>query len=138
CNKGARDPANSPAASQGDLSPDTVVATIGSEKITAGQLDEQIKGQLQALEKQKFQTRKQGLEKMVMDKLLKAEAEKKGMTPEQYVKAEIEDKVAPPSDQQVQDFFNQNAARLPPGSQLATYKPPIINYLPHRHRHQHG
>src|SRR5215472_1183938 len=94
CDKRGRASASAPA-SQGDLSADTVVATIGSEKITAGQLDEQVKGQLQAIEKQKFQTRKQGLEKMVMDKLLKSEAEKKGMTAEQYVKAEIDDKVAP-------------------------------------------
>src|SRR5215831_5960846 len=138
CNKGGRAAANSSAASQGDLPPDTVVATIGSEKITAGQLDEQIKGQLQALEKQKFQTRKQGLEKMVMDQLLKSEAQKKGMTPEQYVKAEIDDKIAPPSDQQVEDFFNQNAARLPPGSKLETYKAQIANYLSQTQKQQRG
>jgi len=136
CNKGSA-PANPPAAaSPSDLPPDTVVATIGSEKITAGQLDEQIKGQLQAIDKQKFQARKQGLEKMVADKLLKAEAEKKGMTPEQYVKVEVEDKVAPPTDQQVQDFFNQNAARLPPGSKLETYKAQIVNYLTQNQRQQ--
>ena len=123
-------------SSSGDLPADTVVATIGSEKITVAQLDEQIKGQLQAIEKQKFQTRKQGLEKMVMDKLLKAEATKKGMTEEQYVKAEIEDKVPPPTDQQVQDFFNQNAQRLPPGSKLETYKPQIVNYLTQTQRQQ--
>ena len=113
-----------------------MVATIGSEKITAGQLDEQIKGQLQAIDKQKFQARKQGLEKMVADKLLKSEAEKKGMTPEQYVKVEIDDKVAPPTDQQIQDFFNQNAARLPPGSKLETYKAQIVNYLTQNQRQQ--
>ena len=136
CNK-ASAPANPPAAaSPGDLPPDTVVATIGSEKITAGQLDEQIKGQLQAIDKQKFQARKQGLEKMVADKLLKSEAEKKGMTPEQYVKVEIDDKVAPPTDQQIQDFFNQNAARLPPGSKLETYKAQIVNYLTQNQRQQ--
>ncbi len=138
CDKQGRAPASPSAASQGDLSPDTVVATIGSEKITAGQLDEQIKGQLQALDKQKFQTRKQGLDKMVMDKLLKAEAEKKGMTQEQYIKAEIEDKVPPPSDQQVQEFFNQNAARLPPGSKLETFKSQIVNYLTQTQRQQRG
>lgn len=137
CNKGSHAPANPPAgASPSDLPPDTVVATVGSEKITAGQLDEQIKGQLQAIDKQKFQARKQGLEKMVADKLLKSEAEKKGMTPEQYVKVEIEDKVAPPTDQQIQDFFNQNAARLPPGSKLETYKSQIVNYLTQNQRQQ--
>jgi protein-disulfide isomerase len=138
CEKGKSAPASASAAasSPAELSPDTVVATIGSEKITAAQLDESIKTQLQALEKQKFQLRKQGLDKLVMDKLIKAEATKKGMTPEQYVKAEIEDKVPPPSDQQVQDFFSQNKARLPPDSKLDTYKPQIVNYLSQTQRQQ--
>ena len=138
CEKGKSSPASAgaSASSPAEMSPDTVVATIGSEKVTAAQLDESIKGQLQGLEKQKFQLRKQGLDKLVMDKLIKAEAGKKGMTQEQYVKSEIEDKVPPPSDQQVQDFFNQNKARLPPDSKLETFKPQIVNYLTQTQRQQ--
>ncbi|HKD41470.1 MAG TPA: thioredoxin domain-containing protein [Myxococcaceae bacterium] len=138
CEKGKSSPASAgaSASSPAELSPETVVATIGSEKVTAAQLDDSIKSQLQGLEKQKFQLRKQGLDKLVMDKLIKAEAAKKGMTQEQYVKSEIEDKVPPPSDQQVQDFFNQNKARLPPDSKLETFKPQIVNYLTQTQRQQ--
>ncbi len=138
CGKGKSAPAGASASatSPSEMAPDAVVATIGSEKITAAQLDEYVKGQLQQKEKEKFQIRKQGLDKMVMDKLLKAEAAKKGVTEEQYVKSEIDDKVTPPSDQQVQDFFNQNSARLPPGSKLETFKPQIVNYLSQSQKQQ--
>src|ERR1700687_3883631 len=71
CDKGK--PARMTASSSQELSPDTVVATIGSENVTAAQLDEFLKPQLQQVEKQKFQIRKQGLEKLVTDKLIKAE-----------------------------------------------------------------
>jgi protein-disulfide isomerase len=124
------------SASPQDLSPDTVVATVGSENVTAAQLDEFIKPQMQQIEKQRFAIRKQGLEKMISDKLVKAEAQKKGITQEQLVKAEIDDKVAPPSDQQVEEFFNQNSARLPPGSKLETFKSQIVNYLTQTQKQQ--
>jgi protein-disulfide isomerase len=134
--KSAPSGASTSAASPSEMSPDTVVATIGDEKITAAQLDESVKGQLQQKEKEKFQIRKQGLDKLVIEKLFKAEAAKKGVSQEQYVKTEIDDKVAPPSDQQVQDFFNQNSARLPPGSKLETFKPQIVNYLSQSQKQQ--
>jgi protein-disulfide isomerase len=138
CDKGKRAAAggSGPGSTASEMSPDTVVATVGSEKITAAQLDDYVKTQLQQVEKQKFQIRKQGLDKMVTERLVKEEAAKKGMTQEQYVKSEIEDKVPPPSDQQIQDFFNQNSSRLPPGSKLETFKPQIANYLSQTQRKQ--
>jgi len=124
------------SASSQELSPDTVVATVAGDNITAAQVDESVKSQLAQMEKQKFQIRKQGLEKMINDKLVKAEAQKKGVSPEQFIKSEVDEKVSPPSDQQVEEFFNQNAARLPPGSKLETYKTQIVNYLTQTQKQQ--
>jgi len=135
CDKGKPARAGGGASTQ-ELSPDTVVATVGGENITAAQLDESVKPQMQQMEKQKFQIRKQGLEKLINDRLIKAEAQKKGMTQEQFMKAEVEDKVSPPSDQQVEEFFNQNSARLPPGSKLETFKAQIVNYLTQTQKQQ--
>lgn len=134
CSKG-KVPAAGATASSGssDLAPDTVVATIGDEKVTAAQLDEHLKSQMQQLQesydKQKFQMRKQGLDQMLMEKLVKAEAAKKGITQEQYLKAEVDDKIPPPSDEKVQEVFNQNSSQLPPGSKIETYRGQIVNYL---------
>jgi protein-disulfide isomerase len=116
--------------SQGELAPDTVLASFGSEKITVAQVDEQIK-----MEDKKFQLRKQGLDQLLMEKLVKAEATKKGMTEEQYLKAEIEDKAAP-SDKQIEEFFKQNSARLPQGATLEQLKGQIAAYLTGTQRQQ--
>ena len=78
--------------------PDTVVATFkvdgAEQKITYGELNERIDAPLADLEKQKHQLRKRGLEGYVIEKLVQAEAKKRGMTnEEQLLKAEVEDKV---------------------------------------------
>ncbi len=141
CNKGKTSAASaSSASSPSDLAPSTVVATLGSESVTAAQLDEQLKGQLQQLQdnyqKQKFQMRKQGLDQMLMERLVKAEAAKKGIPQEQYLKSEVDDKIPPPSDEKIQEIFNQNAGQLPPGSKLDAYRAQIVNYVTRSQRQE--
>lgn len=125
--------APSRATSSSDLAPETVIATIGDEKITAAQLDEQIAPQLRQMEeelgKQRFQLRRQKLNQMVMERLAKAEAKKRGISEEQLLKVEVEDKVTPPSEEQIKKLFDQSAARLPPGSTIDTYRKQISDYL---------
>src|SRR5262249_4145068 len=107
---------------------------------TLAQLDEHLKGQLQQLQdnyqKQKFQTRKQGLDQMLMEKLVKAEGAKKGMTAEQYLKAEVDDKIPPPSDQKIQEVFDQKKGQLPPDSKVETYRTQIVQYLTRTQRQE--
>ncbi len=132
CNK-EKAPATGGKAASPDMPPDTVVATIGNEKITAGQLDKEVGPQLKQMEdqfqKQKFDLRKQRLDQMVMEKLVKAEAAKKGQTEEEFYKAEIDAKVAQPSDEQINKLFEESKARLPPGSTVETYRGQIVDFL---------
>src|SRR5690242_13147399 len=113
-------------ASSPDMPPDTVVATIGGEPITAGQLDEKVRPQLRQLEeeanKQKFQLRKQRLDEMVMDRLVETEAKKRNMTKDQLIKAEVDDKIQQPSEEEIKKLFDQSSSRLPPGSTIDTYR----------------
>src|SRR5688500_13804425 len=92
CNKehGAS-PAAGPRASS-DLAPNTVVATYNDKKVTVAELDEFVKGRLNELEEQKYQIRRQGLDPMIMQTLVQAEAAKLGISEEEYFKREIEDK----------------------------------------------
>jgi protein-disulfide isomerase len=114
-------------------SPDTVVATINGQAITYAQLEDQLKNQMRDLDeqyqRQKAQMRRQGLDQMITRRLVQAEAAKKGMTDEQYLKAEIDDKVPAPSEQKVKEFFDQNAAQLPPGSKLEDFRVRIVEVL---------
>jgi protein-disulfide isomerase len=127
---GTKTKAGGGVAAGSELSPDAVVATYGTgQKITAKELDEKAADQLQQLETKKFQIRRQTLEQMVVEKLLDAEAAKRGMTQEAYLKSEIDDKIPKPSEEEMKGLFEQNSAQLPPGATFEEYKDRISEFM---------
>ncbi len=109
-----------------DISPDTVVATYSGKKITLKELDEYLGEQLEELERQKHQLRRQGIDQMILEQMVTAEAEKKGMTKEQWLKSEIDDKVPPPSDQEIQQMFEMSKGQLGADAKLEDWKERIV------------
>jgi protein-disulfide isomerase len=106
------------------------VATYGDgQKITYGELNERIQEPLADLEKKKFELRKQGIEGLVVERLVQAEAKKRNMTEEQLVKAEVNDKVPQPSEEEMKKVFEANKERMPPGSTFEKMKPQIVEFL---------
>lgn len=120
---------SSAACVGGDLAPDTVVATIGDKKITLKEVDEGASDQLADLEKKKFEARRQKIEQLIIDQLVKAEATKAGMKEEEWFKSQVETGVTPPPDSEVQAFFEQNKSQMPPGSTFEAVKPQIIAFM---------
>ncbi|MBZ4422403.1 thioredoxin domain-containing protein [Myxococcus sp. RHSTA-1-4] len=117
-------------ANAGEPAPDTVVATFGDgQKITYKQLNEKIQDRLSELDKQKHQLRKRGLEGMVTEALVDAEAKKRGMTQDQYLKAEIDDKVPAPPEERIKEVFEGAKGQLPPGATYEQMKPQIVDFL---------
>jgi protein-disulfide isomerase len=109
---------------------DQVVATYGTgTKITLKQVDESITDELADLEKKKFQARRQTIDRLILEALVKAEAAKKGQKEEEWIKAEIESKIPDPPEEEIADFFAKNQAQMPPGSTLETIRPQLIGYL---------
>jgi len=126
--------ASAPAAAPvAKMDPSAPVAEVAGEKITAGDLDKQVGPQLEAmqaeLEKQMFDARKQALDQMIIEKLVKAEAAKKGLTDEQWIAQEVDAKIAQPSDAELQKMYEEAKARLPPGTTFEQVKPQITQYL---------
>ena len=110
--------------------PDQVVATYGSgTKITLKQVDESITDELLDLEKKKFQARRQTIDRIVLEALVKAEAAKKGQKEEEWIKAEIESKIPDPTEEEMAEFFTKNQASMPPGSTLEAIKPQLIGFM---------
>lgn len=99
-----------------------VVATYAGKSLTMAELDQRISDEL-------FQTRRNALEQIVLEDLVKMEAEKRGMTEEQLLKEEIEKKVPPPSDEQIAQFWEQVKAQLPPDAKLEDYRERIVGQL---------
>jgi protein-disulfide isomerase len=118
------------AAAAGEPSPDTVVATYGDgQKITYGDLNDRIKDQLANLDKQKHQLRKQGIDGLVVERLVQAEAKKRNLSEEQLIKAEVDDKVPQPPEAELKKMYDEAKERLPPGTTFEQVKPQIVDFL---------
>ncbi|MBN1205113.1 MAG: thioredoxin domain-containing protein [Myxococcaceae bacterium] len=140
CNKQTT-PAASPTtttASGGQCEPaaDMVVATYkldgAEQKVTYGELTARIGAPMADLEKRKQDLLKRGLDGYVIEKLVQAEAKKRGLPNEDaLLKAEVEDKVPPPSDAEIQKVYDQAKAggQLPPEVTVEQVKPEIVRML---------
>ena len=121
-----------PAAAAGGAaveSPDAVLATWGDNKVTAKDVDAQIGAQLRDMEKKKNELRKQAAEQVAVQGMVRAEAAKLGQTEEQYLKANIDAKLPPPSDAEIAKVFEENKAQMPPGSTLESMRERIIQFM---------
>lgn len=104
----------------------TVVARVGDEVITAGELDAALGAALARLEQQIYEMRRQRLDNLVAERLLAREAARQGIATSQLVEREIAGKVAPVGDADVDAFYETNKARLP---DQANIKDQIRAYL---------
>jgi protein-disulfide isomerase len=89
-----------------------VVATAGSMKITEAEVDEKARPQLSAIQNQVYMVKKRTLDDMIDDYLIDQAAKKAGLSKDAYLKKEVEDKAAAPTEQEMQDFYNKNQARI--------------------------
>jgi len=107
---------------------DDVIATVGDTKITKSQVEDHVRAQLIAVENQRYEAMKDGLDGMIADALLAQEAKKQGTTAEALEKKEIDDKVGEPTDAEIQKVYDDNKAQLG-GQTLEQVKPRIVQYL---------
>jgi protein-disulfide isomerase len=125
--KGGTAPATGAAAS--GENPNTPVAKYGDKTITLKDVDTTLAQQLKQMDKQKLELRQRAAEQMVVQELVKAEAAKAGQTEEQWLKANIDGKIATPTDEAIQKVFAENQARMPPGATIESMREQIIGFL---------
>jgi protein-disulfide isomerase len=113
------------AQAQQKESPSTPVAKVGGQAITAGELDELVKGDLKQLQQQfdeqSYQLRRQGLESMLRRKVFEAKAKQLGITPDELVNKEVVQKIPEPSDEEIRALYERAKAggqQLPPLDQV--------------------
>jgi len=127
CSKPATTAA-SPAAS-GTTAPDKVVATYNSGKITAGELEKEARPRIADLENKMYEARKQTLEQMAMERIVKAEAQKAGFSgpnaEQDYIRKKVEEApVQPPTEAQERQFYDRlkSAGQIPPEATFDSLK----------------
>lgn len=132
CNKpanGGGTTSTTTAAVSGGENPNLPIAKYNDVTITLKDVDAKLAPQLKQLEKQKMDLRTQAAEQIALEALAKAEAAKVGQTDEQWIKGQMEAKLPPPSEADIQKVFEENKARMPPGSTVESMREQIIGFL---------
>lgn len=121
----SQSPARAGAARASD---DTVVVKVGDREITLAEVDAKaIQSNMEAYQ-QLYDARRQAVDELVSDLLLTREAESRGITKDELVAREIDAKVAEVNEAEIEQFYEQNRARLG-GQSLEQIGPQIRQYL---------
>jgi protein-disulfide isomerase len=106
----------------------TPAAKIGDETITVEEVQQSIQPELTKLDRERFRLIEQKLNQMIADRLLAAEAKRRGISVDELLKQEVNAKTAKITDQELDAFMAQNRARLPQGDD-AELKLKVWEYL---------
>ena len=124
CSKPAATASSSPGAA-GATAPDKVVATYNGGKITSAELEKEVRPQIADLENKMYQARKQTLEQMAVERIVKAEAAKGGLNEQDYIRKRVEDApVQQPTEAQERQFFERlkSGGQIPPEATFESLK----------------
>jgi protein-disulfide isomerase len=102
-----------------------VLAVVGGKPITEEDLN--IRGELLQLEQQRYQVTSRALENVIAERLLEAEAARRGVTMEALLESEVHSKVKEPSDQEVETFYERQKERI--RRPLADVRPQVAEAL---------
>ena len=117
-----------------NLSPNAVIATIAGEPLKAASLIERLKPIIYRIRLEAYELAKKQADQLVNDMLLLEEARRRQIGPEEIIKAEVSDKVKPPTEQEVAKFYSDNKARI--SGDLNSVRNQVANYLQEQSRQQ--
>ena len=135
CSKQATTPTATAAGAT--TPPDQVVATYNGGKITSAELEKEVRPQIADLENKMFQARKQTLEQMAMERIVKSEASKAGLSEQDWIKKKIDETpVTPPTEAQMRQFYDRlkSGGQIPPEASFESLKDRISQALINQQR----
>ncbi|HEV8715804.1 MAG TPA: hypothetical protein VGX03_23620 [Candidatus Binatia bacterium] len=106
----------------------SVLATVEGHNITEADIAGNIAGQMAQINNQIYQAKKRAIDTLITEQLLDREAKKRGLSREQLLQQEVNAKVAPVSDAEVKQVYDNFKARLGNKS-LDEVKPQIVQQL---------
>lgn len=111
----------------GGASSGATVATVDGTPITDAELTQAAKSQLQKIETEAYQIKRGALDNLVEEKLIASAAKKANLSVGEYLKTNVDDKIAAPTEQEMKALYDAHK-----GKDSGSYddvKPQIINYL---------
>lgn len=88
------------------------LAVVEGQGITEDDLLPMVQGQLRPLREQEYQIKKRALENLINQKVLEAEAKKKGLTTEKLLEQEVDSKIPAPTDAELSAYYLAQKAQL--------------------------
>ncbi len=110
----------------------TVLATVGGRAITAGTINERLKPIVYELRLTTYRPQRESLDQTIDDLLLIAEANRRGVGPEEIVRTEVSNKLRAPTEEEVAKFFADNKASFK--GDLNSARNQIASYLQEQNR----
>lgn len=91
------------------------VAIVGGQPILEDELLPFVEGQLRQLRSQEYQAKRKALDDLINQRLVQAKAKERGLTSEEFLRQEVDDKLANPSDAELEAFYfgQRNLAAVP-------------------------
>ena len=115
-----------------NLNPASVVVTIAGQPVTAVLMLERLKPIVYNIKIDAYEHTRQRVDRLVDDMLLLEEARRRQIGPEEIVRAEISEKVKPPTEEEVAKFYSENKARI--SGDLNTVRSQVATYLQNESR----
>jgi protein-disulfide isomerase len=109
---GATPPAAGPASAAPTVSGVGVVAEVNGAPILASELEQKVVGRLARLRQEEFDIRRQALDELIAERLVAAEAARRGLSPEELLRQEVDAKATALPADQVESIYEQNKARF--------------------------
>jgi len=104
------------------------LATVGSRTIERAAVEKAMAGELLAIETQRYEVLKRGVDGLVNEALLELEAADRGISVEKLVEEEIFAKLGEPTDAEVQALYDEAKDDLD-GAPLEQVRPQILTFL---------
>jgi protein-disulfide isomerase len=101
-----------PPASSAAPNAEETAAEVGGRAITMKEVDARAAGGLQRLEQERYELRRQALDEIVAERLLDAEAARRGVSRDALVQAEVVSKVPAPTPEQVRMVYERSRDRI--------------------------
>ena len=89
-----------------------VVAEVNGAPILASDLDKRVAGRLVRLRQEEYEIRRQALDELIAERLLAAEAAKRGISPKELLRLEVDAKASTLPEAQIETIYEQNRARF--------------------------
>jgi len=89
-----------------------VLAIVAGEEITEAEVEEVVAAQLLKVDRERHQIIERGVSQLVGTRLFEKEAEAQGLSVEELLEKEVGSKVVPPTDEEVDAFYQENQAQI--------------------------